>query len=106
MSVVNSGSTVSFGEVDTVGMVVGKVSDLAQPDAGQVEETMHEVGREVVRGGRVDDVVTESAELFVVFPIDVREVADHGLFGGVLASPVTPPSILDTVYGRGSNIPS
>jgi len=105
MGVVNSGGTVGFGEVDTVGMVVGKVSDFAQSDAGQVEETVHEVGGEVVRGRRVDDVVTESAELFVVLPVDVREVADDGLFGGVLASPVTPPSILDTVYRRGSIIP-
>jgi hypothetical protein len=85
------------GEVDTIGMVVGVMFDPSQTDAGEVEETVHEVGGEVVAGGRVDDVVTEGAELFVVFSVDVGEVADDGLFGGILSSPVTPPSVLDTV---------
>lgn len=106
MGVVDSRGTVGFGKVDTVGVVIGVVTDLAQPDAGKVEHTVHEIGGEVVRGRRVDDIVTESAELFVVLPVDVREVADDGLFGGVLASPVTPPSILDTVYRRGSAVTS
>lgn len=58
---------------------------------------MHEVGGEVVAGGRVDDVVSKGAELFVVLSVDVGEVADDRLLGRVLSSPVAPPSVLDTV---------
>jgi len=97
VGVVDGLARVRLGEVDTVGVVIGVVLDLSKTDARQVEETMHEVGGEVVAGGRVDDVVSESAELLVVLSVDVGEVADDGLLSRVLSTPVTPPAVLDAV---------
>ena len=98
VGVVDGLARVRLGEVDTVGVVIGVVLDLSKTDARQVEETMHEVGGEVVAGGRVDDVVSESAELLVVLSVDVGEIADYGLLGRILSTPVTPPAVLDAVW--------
>ena len=79
-------------------MVIGVVLNSSKTDAGQVEESVHQVGGEIVAGGRVDDAVSKGTELLVVLSVDVGKVTNDGLLGGVLSTPMASPSVLDTVW--------
>ena len=102
VSVVRRIGGVVTSQLEAVGVIIGVVLDPSETNARQVEESVHQVRGEVVAGRRVDDAVSERTELLVVLSVDVREVTDDSLLGGVLSTPVAPPSILDTVWKTSS----
>jgi hypothetical protein len=58
---------------------------------------LHQVDGPIVGNSRLGKVPSIHAELSVVKSVSVGEIADNGLGGGVVASPVSSPSGLTAV---------
>lgn len=68
--------------------------DQPGPDSQADGSGLHQVGGEVVRRRALRDGVSKGAELLVGLPVGVGRVADDGLRGSVLSTPVSPPAVL------------
>lgn len=69
-----------------------ELSNLMRVTTYNVVESMHKVGGPVGVGGTVGDIVAQTAHRVQPSASLIRQVANHRLLSGILASPVTSPA--------------